>query len=93
MTKRDLVIRISSETGVVQQDVQAVIQKALDYMTEELAKGGHIEFRDFGVFEIHERKPRVGRNPKRPEHTVQIPARKVVRFKAGKKMKELVMGA
>ena len=85
--------RISKETGIVQQDVQVIIQKTLDYMTEELAEGGHIEFRDFGVFEIHERKPRVGRNPKRPKHTVQIPARKVVKFKAGKKMKELVLKA
>jgi len=93
MTKRDLVIRIANETGMVQQDVQAIIQKTLDYMTDELANGGHIEFRDFGVFEIHERKPRIGRNPKRPEHTVQIPARKVVKFKAGKKMKELVLNA
>jgi nucleoid DNA-binding protein len=93
MTKRELVMRISAETGVPQQDVQTILQKSLDYITEELARGGHVEFRDFGVFEILERKPRVGRNPKRPEQTVRIPARRVVKFKAGKLMKQLVTAA
>ena len=93
MTKRDLVTRISLETGLVQQDVYAVVQKMLDYITEGLVAGEHIEFRDFGVFEVHVRKARIGRNPNKPERTVQIPARKVVKFKPGKKMKEFVMKA
>lgn len=90
MTKRDLVVRISKETGLVQEDVYTVIQKALDYITEGLAKGEHIEFRDFGVFEVSMRKPRIGRNPNRPEQVVQIPERRVVKFKAGKRMKAMV---
>jgi len=90
MTKRDLVVRISNETGIVQEDVYAVIQKMLDYITEGLAKGKHIEFRDFGVFEVCRRKPRIGRNPNKPEIAVQIPERKIVKFKPGKKMKALV---
>ena len=93
MTKRDLVVRMSRETGMVQQDVMDVIQKTLDYVTDELARGGHIEFRDFGVFEVRERKSRVGRNPKRPEDIVVIPSRKVVKFKPGKKMKQRVLAS
>jgi len=93
MTKRDLVTRISKETGVPQADVYVVIQKTLDYITEALAQGKHVEFRDFGVFEVRRRKSRVGRNPNRPENVVQIPARKVVKFKPGKKMKALVLAA
>ena len=91
MTKRDLVVRISKETGVVQEDVYAIIQKTLDYITEALTQGKHVEFRDFGVFEVHVRKPRIGRNPNKPEHVVQIPERRVVKFKPGKKMKALVL--
>jgi nucleoid DNA-binding protein len=90
MTKRDLVVRIAEETGLIQQDVYAVIQKTLDYVMESLAKGETVEFRNFGVFEIRQRKPRIGRNPNRPTQVVTIPMRKVVKFKPGKVMKQLV---
>ncbi len=91
MTKRELVVRISKETGVIQEDVYAVIQKTLDYITEGLAQGEHIEFRDFGVFEVCTRKSRVGRNPNQPDHVVQIPERRVVKFKPGKQMKQRIL--
>jgi len=91
MTKRDLVVRISKETSIIQQDVFAVIQKTLDYIVESLVKGENVEFRDFGVFEVCTRKPRIGRNPNKPQNTVQIPARKIVKFKAGKIMKAHVL--
>ena len=91
MTKRDLVVRISKETGVVQEDVYAIIQKTLDHIIEALVSGDHVEFRDFGVFEIITRKSRIGRNPKKPENVVRIPERKVVKFKPGKEMKAKVL--
>ena len=91
LTKRDLVVRISNETGMIQQDVQKVIEGMLDHLIESLAKGRPIELRKFGVFEVKLRKARVGRNPNRPEHDVPIPARTVVKFKAGKEMKARVM--
>lgn len=91
-TKRDLVMRIAEETGLIQQDVHEVIQKTLDYITESLARGENVEFRNFGVFEITERKSRIGRNPNKPDQVVTIPTRKVVKFKPGKVMKHLVTG-
>jgi nucleoid DNA-binding protein len=91
MTKRDLVVRISNETGLVQQEVFAVIQKTLDYITASLAKGEAVEFRNFGVFEVRVRKARIGRNPNQPTHVVTIPSRKVVKFKMGRIMKSMVM--
>lgn len=90
-TKRDLVIRISNDTGLIQQDVMAVVQKTLDYITEALIAGKNVELRNFGVFEVKLRKPRVGRNPNDPAKDVQIPARAVVKFKAGKEMREQVL--
>jgi len=92
MTKRDLVVRIADETGLIQQDVYAVIQKTLDYIVESLEKGENVEFRNFGVFEVRERKQRIGRNPNRPEQVVTIPARRVVKFKPGKIMKKIITG-
>ena len=91
LTKRDLVVRISNETGMVQQDVLNVIQRTLDHLTESLSKGQAVELRNFGVFEVKLRKARVGRNPNRPEHDEPIPPRAVVKFKAGKEMKSKVM--
>lgn len=93
MTKRDLVVRISKETGIVQDDIHTVIQKTLDYITEALVDGRHVEFRDFGVFEVCVRRERIGRNPNKPENIVTIPERKVVKFKPGKKMKAAVMSS
>jgi nucleoid DNA-binding protein len=92
MTKRDLVVRISNETGMVQQDVFTVMQKTLDYIVESLAQGDTVEFRNFGVFEVRTRKQRVGRNPSKPDQVVTIPERKVVKFKPGKVMRQLVTG-
>ena len=93
MTKRELVVRISKETGVIQEDVYEIIQKTLDYVTDALTQGDHIEFRDFGVFEVTTRKSRIGRNPNRPSVVVNIPERKIVKFKPGKKMKEKVLNS
>ena len=87
LTKRDLVVRISNETGLVQQQVFDVVQKTLDCIGEALAKGDKVELRNFGVFEVKIRRARVGRNPNSPETDVPIPARAMVKFKAGKEMR------
>jgi nucleoid DNA-binding protein len=87
MTKRDLVIRISEETGIVQQQVLDVVQKTLDHIAESVAKGQKVELRNFGVFEVKVRKARIGRNPNAPSTDVPIPQRAVVKFKPGKEMR------
>jgi nucleoid DNA-binding protein len=56
-----------------------------------LAKGDKVELRKFGVFEVKIRKARVGRNPNKPEIDVPIPARSMVKFKAGKEMRAEVL--
>ena len=91
LTKRDLVTRISNETGLVQQQVLDVVQKTLDYIAEALAKGDKVELRNFGVFEVKVRKARIGRNPNAPETDVPIPERSVVKFKPGKEMRAEVL--
>src|SRR5512136_2737370 len=91
LTKRDLVIRISEETGLIQQQVLDVVQKTLDYIAEALAKGEKVELRNFGVFEVKIRRARIGRNPNAPAKDVPIPQRCVVKFKAGKEMRAQVL--
>ncbi len=91
MTKRDLVVRISNDTGMIQQDVLAIVQRALDILSESLALGQTVELRNFGVFEVKLRKARVGRNPNAPENDVRIPPRAVVKFKPGKQLRAEVL--
>jgi len=91
LTKRDLVVQISQDTGEVQQTVFRVVQLTLDHITEALARGENVELRNFGVLEVRLTKPRVGRNPNKPESSFVIPARATVKFKPGKVMRERVL--
>jgi nucleoid DNA-binding protein len=91
MTKRDLVMQISEETGLVQQQVLEIIQKTLDKIGQSLSKGEKVELRNFGVFEVKVRKARIGRNPNAPDKDVPIPQRAIVKFKPGKEMRQDVV--
>lgn len=90
ITKRDLVVSISNQTGLTQQEVYDVVQKFLDSVTHELAQGNPVVMRNFGAFQVREVKGKIGRNPKSPDTPVPIPPRAVVKFKPGKEMKEKV---
>lgn len=90
VTKKDLVDKVAMEMGVPRLDVRNVVEGFIKNVKAEIQAGNRIEIRDFGVFEIKERKPRIGRNPKRPQDVVTIPARKVVHFKVGREFKKLV---
>lgn len=90
ITKKHLIQLISQKLSLHPNEVRNVIQAFLDGMTDTLSKGDRLEFRDFGVFEIVERKKKIGRNPKNAAVPIVIPARKAVKFTAGKKMKQLI---
>lgn len=90
MTKKKLIQKISQSRGLHPNDVRNVIQAFLDEMTDTLSQGDRLEFRDFGVFEVVERKQKIGRNPKNADVPIIIPARKAVKFTPGKRMKKLI---
>ncbi|MBL8763313.1 MAG: integration host factor subunit beta [Phycisphaerae bacterium] len=87
ITKRDLIDRLCAETGLKRVDVKRVIQDFLDEVVLELGKGNRLEFRDFGVFEVRTRAARKAQNPKTLA-PVQVPARRAVKFKVGRLMKQ-----
>jgi DNA-binding protein HU-beta/integration host factor subunit alpha len=89
MTKKDIVIKIAEETNLKQTDVKMVVQKALDHIIAALGRGETVELRNFGIFKVKSRRPRVGRNP-RTGTKVPIPERKAVSFKVGMVMKKKV---
>ena len=90
MTKKKLINLISQENDIHPNDVRKVIQSFLNEMTNCLSKGHRLEFRDFGVFEVVERKQKIGRNPKNATIPIVIPARNAVKFTPGKKMRQLI---
>ncbi len=93
ITKKNLINGISQEKGIHPNDVRSVIQAFLDKMTNCLSDGDRLEFRDFGVFEVVQRKQKIGRNPKNASVPIVIPARRAVKFTPGKKMKKQIEDA
>lgn len=89
VTKKELVSRIADRTGQTKVITKDIIQMFLDEIISELARGNRLEFREFGVFEIKERAARKAQNPRTLEK-VDVPAKKIVKFKVGRMMKEKV---
>jgi integration host factor subunit beta len=89
VTKKELVSRIADRTGQTKVVTKDIIQMFLDEIIAELGKGNRLEFREFGVFEIKERAARKAQNPRTLEK-VDVPAKRVVKFKVGRLMKERV---
>jgi nucleoid DNA-binding protein len=89
VTKKEMAKAIAEETGLTQHQVQGIVQRVFDGITETLVREGRVELRNFGVFEVRERKPRKARNPRTGER-VKVPAKLVVTFKPGREMGERV---
>lgn len=87
ITKKDLIDRISEKSGVRRSTVKDVVQMLLDQITDELAEGNRLEFRDFGVFEVKSRAARTAQNPKTLQR-VSVPPKRSVKFKGGRLMRE-----
>ena len=75
---------------MTQKQVFDVIQCFIDEVGEHLANNDEVVLRNFGSFQVARTKPKIGRNPKDPGKDVPIPARAVVKFKPGKKLKQTV---
>lgn len=88
-TKKELVNRISDRTGHTKVVVKEIVQMFLDEMIGELARGNRLEFREFGVFEVRDRAARRAQNPRTLEK-VDVPSKRVVKFKIGRLMRERV---
>jgi integration host factor subunit beta len=83
MNKAALIDRVAVTVQLPQSQADAVVTIFLQGIIDALRAGEHVELRGFGSFRLHHRQARVGRNPKTGA-MVQIPAREVPWFKAGK---------
>ena len=92
ITKKELTDRIADAMKERRILVKDVLQRCLEEMMSELAKGNRLEFRDFGVFEPRLRKPRMARNPRTSEQ-VPVTAKFTVKFKVGRQLRDRVQKA
>jgi integration host factor subunit beta len=86
ITKKELIDHIADATDQKRVNVKKIVQAFLDSIVVELGRGNRLEFRDFGVFEVKQRKARMAQNPKTLE-PVQVPPKRTVKFKVGRLMK------
>jgi len=87
MNKGDLIEKIVSEVKITKADAGRVLESIVDGITQSLKRGERTTISGFGTFSVSKRKARVGRNPQTGE-PINIPARRVARFTAGKELKE-----
>jgi integration host factor subunit beta len=83
MTRRNLILAITEETGLPQLQVRNIVQKVFATIVETLIKEGRVELRNFGVFKLQRRKARMARNPRTGENRM-VPERYTVILKPGK---------
>ena len=89
MNKTELVSAMAERLGASKKHSEEALTVALDLITEALAEGEKVQLVGFGSFEVRERAPRIGRNPRTKEE-VTTPASKAVQFKSGKVRKRAV---
>ena len=87
ITKKELIDHIADATDQKRVVVKDIVQTFLDNIIIELGKGNRLEFREFGVFEVKQRRARMAQNPKTLE-PVEVPPKRTVKFKVGRLMKE-----
>ncbi len=89
MTKQELVTKIAEEANLSKRAAEDALAAFIKAVKESLAKGESVSLVGFGTFSVSERAARKGRNPQTGAE-IQIPARKVPVFRAGKGLKEAV---
>lgn len=91
MTKSEMMATLAHDTGFKKKDVESMMQALNSIIYKTLKKESKIKLDGLGVFQLKDRKARVGRNPSTGE-AVNIPAKRVVKFRVLKSMKEAVLG-
>ena len=89
MNRIELVGALARRTGMTKVDTEVVTDTLFQIITDAMATGDKVRIDNFGTFEVKNRAPRVGRNP-RANVPVNIPARRAPRFSAHKTLREAV---
>ncbi len=88
MTKSELIAKLAGKNPQRYiRDVETIVETIFEEMSNALARGDRVELRGFGSFSVKEREARIGRNPRTGE-TVEVDAKKLPAFKAGKALRD-----
>lgn len=91
MNRKELIAALASKTDSSKADADRNILALIEIIGDTLKKGGKINLSGFGIFEVRERAPRVGRNPRTGE-TINIKAARVPTFRTGATLKAALNG-
>lgn len=91
MNKSELVASVAEKSGLTKKDAEKAVNAVFDSITATLVSGEKVQLVGFGTFEVRERKERQGQNPQ-TKQPITIHATKVPAFKAGKGLKDAVVG-
>ena len=89
MNKNDLIAAVADSTALSKADATKAVDAVFDIITGSLKSGNEVRLVGFGTFSVAQRKATQGRNPQTGA-TIQIPASKQPKFKAGKQLKDSV---
>ena len=89
MTKADLIEKMASDADISKAAAEKALDSMIDAIMKTVKKGNKVALAGLGTFSASKRKARKGRNPKTGE-TINIPARKVPKFSAGKAFKDAI---
>ena len=89
MTKSDVIASVAEKAGGSKEDAKTYVDAFIDVIKESLKEGEKIQLIGLGTFEVSERAARTGINPQTKE-TIEIPAAKSPKFKAGKAFKDMI---
>jgi DNA-binding protein HU-beta len=82
MNKTEFISAVADKAGLSKADAKKAVEAVTDTVSGEVSKGEKVVLAGFGTFSVVERAARKGLNP-RTKQVIDIPARKVVKFKAG----------
>ena len=89
MNKAELVEEVANETGLTKKTSREAVDAIISAITDFLAREEKVTLVGFGTFQVMERRARRGVNPQ-TRKTIQIPAKKVPKFRPGKGLRERV---
>ncbi len=91
MTKAELINQIAEKCEFTKKDAEKSLSAVVSSITEALSNGDKVQLVGFGTFEVRDRAAKESKNPRTGE-IIQVPAKKVPAFKAGKALKDTVNG-
>jgi nucleoid DNA-binding protein len=90
MNKKELIEKLSEKMSTSKAEAGRVFDMIIEMIIEDMKKGEKVTIAGFGIFQVKDRKARMGINPKTGEK-IQIPAKKAVKFRAAKDLKTAVL--